>query len=97
MHILYIGAHPDDCDFSVGGSATLFARRGDRVKFVSVTNGDRGHMAEEYRQDRTRQYGIGLALVSEVISRHSGTVTAANPPEGGAVFRIILPSAPTRG
>ena len=50
-----------------------------------------------HRQDRTRQYGIGLALVSEVISRHSGTVTAANPPDGGALFRIILPSAPTRG
>ena len=49
------------------------------------------------RQDRTRRYGIGLALVSEVITRHSGTVTAVNPPDGGAVFRIILPSAPTTG
>ena len=50
-----------------------------------------------HRQDRTRQYGIGLALVSEVITRHSGTVTADNPPDGGAVFRIALPSAPTTG
>ena len=50
-----------------------------------------------HRQDRTRRYGIGLALVSEVITRHSGTVTAVNPPDGGAVFRIILPSAPTTG
>lgn len=50
-----------------------------------------------HRQDRTRRYGIGLALVSEVITRHSGTVTAINPPDGGAVFRIILPSAPTTG
>ena len=49
------------------------------------------------RQDRTRRYGIGLALVSEVITRHSGTVTAVNPPDGGAAFRIILPSAPTTG
>src|SRR4051812_30306331 len=54
MHILYIGAHPDDCDFSCGGSALLFAERGDRVKFVSVTNGDRGHMAPEYAADRSR-------------------------------------------
>ena len=50
-----------------------------------------------HRQDRTRRYGIGLALVSEVITRHSGTVTAVNPPDGGAAFRIILPSAPTTG
>jgi len=54
MHILFIGAHPDDCDFSSGGTAALFARRGDRVKFVSVTNGDRGHMAPEYFADRAK-------------------------------------------
>lgn len=53
MHVLFIGAHPDDCDFSCGGTAALFTRRGDRVKFVSVTNGDRGHMASEYRADRS--------------------------------------------
>jgi signal transduction histidine kinase len=47
------------------------------------------------RQDRTRQYGIGLALVGDVITRHGGTITAANPPEGGALFRIVLLSAPT--
>jgi N-acetylglucosamine malate deacetylase 1 len=51
--ILYIGAHPDDCDFSCGGSAALFARRGDHVKFVSITNGDRGHYAPEYAADRS--------------------------------------------
>jgi len=53
MHVLFIGAHPDDCDFSCGGTATLLARQGARVKFVSVTNGDRGHMAPEYAADRT--------------------------------------------
>lgn len=52
-HILFIGAHPDDCDFTCGGTAALMARRGDRVKFVSVTNGDRGHMAPEYAADRS--------------------------------------------
>lgn len=52
-HVLFIGAHPDDCDFACGGTAALMARRGDRVKFVSVTNGDRGHMAPEYAADRS--------------------------------------------
>lgn len=51
-HILFIGAHPDDCDFKGGGTAALMARRGDAVKFVSVTNGDRGHFAPEYMADR---------------------------------------------
>lgn len=52
MHILCIGAHPDDCDLSVGGTAALLAQRGHRVKFVSVTNGDRGHMDPSLAADR---------------------------------------------
>jgi two-component system, OmpR family, sensor kinase len=47
--------------------------------------------------DRTRHYGIGLALVGDVVARHGGTVTAANPPDGGAVFKITLPPDPTTG
>jgi LmbE family N-acetylglucosaminyl deacetylase len=51
-NILFIGAHPDDCDFSCGGTAALMASRGDAVRFVSITNGDRGHFAPEYVADR---------------------------------------------
>lgn len=53
-NVLCIGAHPDDNEFSVGGTAARLAARGDRIHFVSVTNGDRGHFADEYRLDRTR-------------------------------------------
>ena len=42
MDILCIRAHPDDCDLSVDGAAAPV--RGDRVGFLSVTNGDRGHI-----------------------------------------------------
>jgi N-acetylglucosamine malate deacetylase 1 len=52
-HVLFIGAHPDDCDFSCGGTAALMAARGDRVQFCSVTNGDRGHFYERYLADRS--------------------------------------------
>lgn len=44
LHILMIGAHPDDCDIKSGGTAALFAAQGHQVKFISVTNGDAGHM-----------------------------------------------------
>jgi N-acetylglucosamine malate deacetylase 1 len=43
LNVLIIGAHPDDSDFSAGGTATLYAREGHRVKLVSLTNGDAGH------------------------------------------------------
>lgn len=47
-HILCIGAHPDDNEISIGGTAALFRKRGDEVHFVSVTNGDKGHYYQEY-------------------------------------------------
>ena len=50
-HILCIGAHPDDNELSVGGTAAKFRARGDEVRFVSVTNGDKGHFADEYKAD----------------------------------------------
>ncbi len=45
LNVLIIGAHPDDADFSAGGTAALYARQGHRVKLVSLTNGDAGHHA----------------------------------------------------
>ncbi len=43
LRILAIGAHPDDCDFAMGGTAALYARQGHQVQFVSLANGDAGH------------------------------------------------------
>jgi LmbE family N-acetylglucosaminyl deacetylase len=43
LRILAIGAHPDDCDVKVGGTAALWRRHGAQVRFVSVTNGESGH------------------------------------------------------
>nr|WP_244870268.1 PIG-L family deacetylase [Rhodothermus marinus] len=46
LRILCIGAHPDDCDVKMGGTAALYAAMGHQVKFLSVTNGDAGHYAQ---------------------------------------------------
>lgn len=43
LRIIAFGAHPDDCEIFVGGTACLWAGQGHHVKLVSATNGDIGH------------------------------------------------------
>ena len=38
--------------------------------------------------------GLGLAIVRQVAAQHGGSVTAANAPDGGAVFTLSLPAMP---
>ena len=40
--ILAIGAHPDDTEFSAGGSIALFTAAGRRVSYVVCTDGSKG-------------------------------------------------------
>jgi signal transduction histidine kinase len=40
--------------------------------------------------------GLGLSIVRAIAERHHGTVTAANSPEGGAIFEIVLPARAER-
>jgi GlcNAc-PI de-N-acetylase len=40
IRVIAFGAHPDDCDLGAGGFAAKYGVRGDKVKFVSITNGD---------------------------------------------------------
>lgn len=47
MKILAIGAHPDDCEIKCGGTAAMLAAAGHTVRFVSATNGDKGHHKQE--------------------------------------------------
>lgn len=42
MNILFVGAHPDDIETFAGGTAALYAERGDRLFFCIATNGNCG-------------------------------------------------------
>jgi len=43
IRVIVFGAHPDDCDINSGGLAAVFTQLGHKVKFVSLTNGNKGH------------------------------------------------------
>jgi signal transduction histidine kinase len=45
----------------------------------------------EHGQDSKSGTGLGLAIVAEAVQNHGGHISAANHPDGGAVFTIQLP------
>ncbi len=66
VRVVVFGAHPDDDDIKVGGTAALWAERGDAVLFVSLTSGDAGHQTmaggELARRRRTEAEAAAAAL-----------------------------------
>ena len=46
---------------------------------------------ELFYTTKARGTGFGLASVKKIVDRHGGRVDVGNRPEGGAVFRIVLP------
>jgi signal transduction histidine kinase len=46
---------------------------------------------------RSKGTGLGLAYTAQVISANRGKITAANKPDGGAVFCIEIPREPLTG
>ena len=78
MNIMVIGAHPDDCEFFAAGTAVKFVEHGHRVKFVSVTNGDAGHMTigcEDLARIRRQEVAKADALLGvewDILDNHDG-------------------------
>lgn len=78
LRIICFGAHPDDCEIRVAGTAMLWAAQGHHVKFVSVTNGDIGHWREaggplaQRRKSEVARADAMLHVTSEVLDIHDG-------------------------
>ena len=78
LRIICFGAHPDDCEIQAGGTAAMWAARGHKVKFVSVTNGDIGHWREaggplaKRRLAEVMETARILGITTEVLDIHDG-------------------------
>lgn len=78
LRIIAFGAHPDDCEIQVGGTAAMWAKEGHHVLFVSVTNGDIGHWREaggplaKRRKIEVDQAHEILGIQGVVLDNHDG-------------------------
>jgi LmbE family N-acetylglucosaminyl deacetylase len=77
LHVIIIGAHPDDPD-EVGGTAYKWAQAGADVLMVSLTNGDAGHQTMDsetlakVRREEARRAGEVIGVRYITLDNHDG-------------------------
>jgi Uncharacterized proteins, LmbE homologs len=77
LHVIIIGAHPDDPD-GAGGVAYKWAQLGYDVMMVSLTNGDAGHQSipaeklAKIRREEARKAGEVIGVKYITLDNHDG-------------------------
>jgi N-acetylglucosamine malate deacetylase 1 len=77
LHVIIIGAHPDDPD-EAGGTAYKWAQLGYDVMMVSLTNGDAGHQSikapelAKIRREEARRAGAVIGVKYITLDNHDG-------------------------
>ena len=78
LRIIAFGAHPDDNELRLAGTAAKWAALGHQVKFVSVTNGDIGHWREaggplaRRRTSEVQETAKIMGITAQVLDLHDG-------------------------
>lgn len=79
------------------GCVTVSAAREDESVVIKVRDTGPGISPADLQKifipfftTKAKGHGIGLALTHRIVTQHGGTLTAANAPDGGAVFTVRL-------
>jgi len=79
------------------GHVVVTATREDGSVVIQVRDTGPGIAASDLQKifipfftTKAKGHGIGLALTHRIITQHGGTLTAANSPDGGALFTIRI-------
>jgi signal transduction histidine kinase len=75
---------------------------GDKAVIVEVEDSGQGiepqrlgSIFEPFVTTKSKGSGLGLAICSRIIERHGGRLTASSDGKNGALFKIVLPTAPS--
>jgi signal transduction histidine kinase len=86
------------------GSAVEMTLHGSGVTIIDAGSGIPPAQRELvfrrfWRGDRRRSgsAGLGLSIVQRIVKAHGGSITIEDAPGGGALFRIVLPTAAAPG
>lgn len=60
---------------------------------LGLTPEIKAQVFEPFFSTKSRSLGMGLAIVRMIVERHQGAVEVADAPDGGALFRVLLPKA----
>jgi two-component system sensor histidine kinase KdpD len=84
-----------------GSEIEIAAQRSGENVVVSIKDngaglqpGDESRVFEKFfrgKSDGARGVGLGLAICRAIVHGHGGSISAANSPAGGAIFRFELP------
>lgn len=61
LRVMMIFAHPDEGEVYTGGTAALYTQLGHHVKFMSLTNGDKGHWEMKPTELAAKRYQEAMA------------------------------------
>ncbi len=73
----------------------------DRLCFVirdygsGINQGEEETIFEPFHTKSVRGVGLGLAVARRIVELHGGSIMAANHPDGGAEFKVIIPAGGT--
>jgi two-component system sensor histidine kinase HydH len=62
-----------------------------------LRRGEEGAIFEPFVTTRVHGTGLGLTVARRAVEQHGGSLTGATHPEGGAVFRVVLPLTEATG
>ncbi|MDD2513403.1 MAG: PIG-L family deacetylase [Proteiniphilum sp.] len=92
--VIVICAHPDDAELTTGGTSILLSHLGYKIKFVSLTNGNKGHQEGTKNEIAIRRYNEAqevkrrMNCAYEVLNNEDGELEA-NLKNRMEVIRLI--------